>query len=517
MMGFMLSRKTLDDRELPPSPQRRPEAVRASATTKERTKTTVVFLGCVVALWSLGGCGDSTASPDGGSDASMMDAAAPDAPSDTTSPSRPPSRLETVLRDRFLGDRTGACVQGAFFDGQTGITDRALVCAGEQRPYDAQTAFEIGSISKTMTGFLIQRLVREGEMNLEDPLSDYVSVDVPMWEDTPVRLRHLVTHTSGFPSLPASFMPTNFGDPYASLSAQMLIDALPTTMLSWEPGTGWAYSNMAYLLLSHLVATEDGGTFEEALQRHLWTPLGVERSFVETMPADVTMAPSHIPGGTVTPHWTFAPTMAGVGGVRATVDDMMVFARLVLGEGDAESVAIMEATLAQQASAVGGGPRMATGWLFADVGSQEIIWHNGGTGGASSVLAVDRNARQAVVLLSDTSLGNAGGITDVGLHLLSPAVPLADPRREIDAPAALLDALAGEYDLFGLTIVLSNRGGSLHADVSGQPSLTLGYDDAGDFFPRGLNAVLRPVMLPDGTQTFDWYQGGPPTRATRVR
>jgi len=60
--------------------------------------------------------------------------------------------LRAALELRFRGDRTGACVAAALID--NGTTASAYVCANpkSQRPYDEHTAFEIGSVTKTMTG-----------------------------------------------------------------------------------------------------------------------------------------------------------------------------------------------------------------------------------------------------------------------------------------------------------------------------------------------------------------------------
>src|SRR5262249_49762291 len=79
--------------------------------------------------------------------------------------------LRAALEQRFKGDRTGACVAAAVID--NGTTARAYFCADakSQRPYDEHTAFEIGSVTKTMTAALLAEFIARDEVALGDPIA----------------------------------------------------------------------------------------------------------------------------------------------------------------------------------------------------------------------------------------------------------------------------------------------------------------------------------------------------------
>src|SRR5262249_38093173 len=81
------------------------------------------------------------------------------------------SDLRAALEQRFKGDRTGACVAAAVIDG--GTIASACFCANpnSQRAYDDHTAFEIGSVTKTMTAALLAEFMARGEVKLNDPLA----------------------------------------------------------------------------------------------------------------------------------------------------------------------------------------------------------------------------------------------------------------------------------------------------------------------------------------------------------
>ena len=79
--------------------------------------------------------------------------------------------VEAALAQRFKDDRTGACIAAGVID--NGAIATAYYCADpkSQRPYDEHTAFEIGSITKTMTAALLAEFIARGEVTLDDPIS----------------------------------------------------------------------------------------------------------------------------------------------------------------------------------------------------------------------------------------------------------------------------------------------------------------------------------------------------------
>lgn len=428
------------------------------------------------------------------------------------------SALLDALRARLRGDRTGACVAAALIDGDS--TETVFVCADEENPraLDADTAFEIGSITKTMTAFLLAEAVREGKLELDDSLSAHLpeGTTVPSYGDVPIRLRDLVTHTSSLPELPPNFAPDP-ENPYATLTAQQVFDSLGAVELDAEPGTRWAYSNYGYMLLSAIVTRTFERSFESLLEERVFTPLGMKSAFVARAPSDVAIAQGHLSTGSETPAWDFQDDLAGIGGVRASLADMVLYARAALGEGPVEVVRSLR--VAQDELPSGhGAPKMGMGWILEPLGEGEVAWHDGGTGGFSSWIVVDRSARRALVLLLDTSWSNLGGVTELASHLFTPAAfPLPPPRTTETAPAELVEELQGSYLLAGaLPVELRAKEGVLFVQAAGQPEFELRYDSYGDFYPVEFDALLTPAPLADGRLTFVWRQGGGALPAERL-
>ncbi len=422
--------------------------------------------------------------------------------------------LRETVEQRLRGDRSGACFAVAVVDAEV---QRAFVCADadDEGRIGPDSRFEIGSISKTMMGALLADLIRAGKASLDDPLADYLprGTRMPDFEGQPIRLRHIVTHSSGLPALPPGFAPARADDPYASLRPNDLLRTLRDVKLLKPPGSGFQYSNFGAMLLSYAIARRAGEDFERLIETRLFQPLGMVDAGLGRGEGEASDVQGHLPGGQPTAAWTLNADLAGVGGVRATLDDMVAYAQGQLGRGEGEVLASIE--LSQQP--VEAGPRrLGMHWMLAPLDGRDVLVHEGGTGGFSSLMAVDRGAGRAVVVLSDTALTSLGGLGDLGFHLLDARLPLGKPRRIEPAPPALVQELAGRYELAGgLRMELRAVEGGLEIQAAGQPRFEMGYDSAGDFFPTAFDARLQPQRGASG-MSFVWHQGGAANPARRL-
>jgi len=429
------------------------------------------------------------------------------------------AELAGIVDQRLSGDRTGACFAVAVIDGDT--VTRTYRCAdGTPIPrIGADSAFEIGSVSKTMTAALLAQLIADGEASLDDPLSAYLpaGTPVPTFEGQPILLRHVVTHTSGLPALPARMQITNPADPYAALTPEALLASLGDVTLTRAPGAQFEYSNFASMLLSYALAQRTGQPFEALIDAQLFAPLGMTHAYIGQRPDGVRAAAGHLPNGSETPAWTIPGDMAGVGGVRATLDDMVRYVQAQLGHTDGATAAPVLAALQVTQQPVSQAPPMAMNWMIAPLAGRSVLMHEGGTGGFSSLAGFDPEKKRGVVILSDTALTALGGLGSLGAHLLDPSAPVGKPRKLATPPSELVDGLVGAWQLgAGMQVELARKGDTLTIHPAGQPIFELGYDDAGDFFPVQFDALLSPKRAVDGSYSFMWHQGGGAIAATRV-
>jgi serine-type D-Ala-D-Ala carboxypeptidase/endopeptidase len=426
------------------------------------------------------------------------------------------AKLRAAVESRFKDDRSGACIAAAVIDG--GTVAKAYVCAdaSSARPLDDTTAFEIGSVSKPITAVLLAELILRGEVTLDDPIARLLppGTVVPSFDGREITIGHIVTHTSGLPRHASQWKAISL-NPFAGLTERDLLGALAATKLAQGPGSRWEYSNFAMMVLSWALARRSGKDFETLLSERVLAPLGMNDTYVTKRPQHVRLAQGHLGNRMPWIPWEFPVDLAGVGGVRATLPDMVRFLEGELGTRESAITPALARTQ-EQVSAVG--RRMGMGWFIGSTrGGRTIHWHDGATGSYSSFVAFDRAGKRAVVLLSDTSLVTTGGIDKLGLHLLDPSVPAGAPRIATTAAPELIDALAGRYRLqTGLGMALRHKGSALTVQADGQPEFQMGHDSAGDFYPLLFDALLRPKRQADGSYTFTWFQAGAVLEAQRL-
>ncbi len=431
-----------------------------------------------------------------------------------------PSEFEQKMTDMIKNDRTGACLAVAKIGAKI---EKTIVCADpktlDKRKLNFDTAFEIGSISKVMTSHVLAGLIRDSDLTLDTPLSTILpkGTDVPEYEDTPITLKHLITHSSGLPALPSRMSTTDTDNPYAALSEQDLLGSLQDVVLTRAPGSQFEYSNYAMMLLSFGLAHHSGQDFEALLKRYVYVPIGMTNTFSGgSRPRGIAVAEGHSQVGTKASQWNFPKDTQGVGGIRASLNDMIRYAQANLNLIQTEANGLLTQTHQEVLNM--SGQSVGMNWMTAQVGASQLLFHEGGTGGFSSVIALNPGTQTGVVILSDTALTNLGGVGRYALPLFDTSIPAPTPRLKSQAPEKLLKALVGEYTLhdLGLKMTLWEKNGVLMAQATGQSSFALSYDSTGDFYPKKFDALLRPKKTSNG-QSFDWLQGGGVVSATKKR
>ncbi|QZP36826.1 serine hydrolase [Halobaculum magnesiiphilum] len=229
----------------------------------------------------------------------------------------------TMRRDRLPGvsvavvDRDGVRYAEGF-----GARDLA-----GNRPATPETLYGVGSVTKSVTALAIAQLAEAGMLDFDDPVSDHLDVDLGDDPDDPIRLRHLLSHASGVPSLATSealigrrlrrdtdTLPLSTeadfrahvegavggdgrgGDGRGSDTGGDDTDGAgsvgggsvggdaaggPTTAGTEHvgaPGERFAYSNEGYVLLGDVIEACTGRPYDRYVAEHALDPLGLDRA-----------------------------------------------------------------------------------------------------------------------------------------------------------------------------------------------------------------------------------------------
>ena len=169
-----------------------------------------------------------------------------------------------------------------------------------------------------------------------------------------------------------------------------------------------AYSNLGYGLLGHALALREGVDYETLIAGRILEPLGMAGTAVElTQPLRERLAPGHDEELQPVPSWDI-PALAGAGALRSTVNDLLIFLEANLGLRQTPLREAMARAHVPQAADPGLGMDIGLGWVVADDGERRFVWHNGATGGYSSFIGFDPEAREGVVVLSNSVISVDG-------------------------------------------------------------------------------------------------------------
>lgn len=260
--------------------------------------------------------------------------------------------------------------------------------------------YEIGSISKGVTGLLYVDALTRGDVTPETTLGEILPLAGSA--AATVTLTALSTHTSGLPRLAKSPDQWRRGialwrhgtNPYGDTLETVLAQARTASIGRARP----RYSNLGYMLLGHALAAAAGTTYAELVAERMAGPLELGTFYVATTAAD--RRPGAVKGrnrsGRRQEPWT-GEALGPAGGIRASISAMARLTEALL-DGTAPGVAALDPV-----RDFSGGLRIGAAWMTLSGKGRQVTWHNGGTGGFRSWMGVDRGAGAGVVVLSATS------------------------------------------------------------------------------------------------------------------
>lgn len=142
---------------------------------------------------------------------------------------------------------------------------------------NGDSVFEIGSIGKVFTTIILADMVERQELSLSDTVGQFLpgAVKAPKYQNTPITLLDLATHTAGLPRRPANLNPKDEGDPYAGYTVPQMYQFLSEYKLERAPGSRYEYSNTGFGLLGHILSLKAGANYEDLVLSRICVPLGM--------------------------------------------------------------------------------------------------------------------------------------------------------------------------------------------------------------------------------------------------
>lgn len=280
---------------------------------------------------------------------------------------------------------------------------------------DADTIFQIGSVTKSFTAALTAMLVDEGKFHWNDKVSTYLPhfMLYDPWVTREFQVVDLMTQRSGLPSHAGdSLYLLGFDQAYIKHALRYIQPASSFR-------TQYSYVNVLFLYVADLIEKISGKSWDQNMKERIFIPLNMsnssvdKQSFINAKNAaspHVKINDQIVPLNRDWPYVDWVYTAGPAGSVNSNVTDMMkwlsfqinngkIIGQQIISENNMKFIHSPKTPIT--GSADGGNMFYAVGWVYRENNPLPIIWHDGEVTGMKSTVAFVPNAKVGIVILSN--------------------------------------------------------------------------------------------------------------------
>src|SRR5215470_12817113 len=189
-----------------------------------------------------------------------------------------------VDSDRVVGASVALIKNGRVVNQlNTGFADRTASVRT-----DDQTIYHWGSITKALTAISIMQLRDRGKLSLDDKIVRWVpelhAMHDPYGMMDSITLRMLLSHTAGFQNPTWPYGNGKPWEPFEPTTWNQLVAMMPYQELGFKPGTKYSYSNPGFIYLARVIEQITGDPWDAYVQKNIFAPLGLDRSYFRSTP-----------------------------------------------------------------------------------------------------------------------------------------------------------------------------------------------------------------------------------------
>ncbi len=288
------------------------------------------------------------------------------------------------------------------------------------RPVTPKTLFHMASITKLFVGTSIMQLWEQGRVDLDKPVVTYLPyfrLADPRYKT--ITVRQMLRHVSGMPDVEDY----EWEKPqYDDGALERYVRSLTGKKLRWDPGSKFAYSNMAYEVLGDLIAEISGMSFDGYVDANILKPLGMSSStllYKQTDPAKLAAGHTRKKNGPVkvVEHYPYNRAHSPSSNLHSNVADMARWAMASLNRGEFDGRRILKASTydLMWTPDQSGGPATVVGlsWFVSEIKGNSCVLHNGGDDGFLSRLVVFPDQKRAVFYMTNCDFADMKAIDSI--------------------------------------------------------------------------------------------------------
>ena len=266
-----------------------------------------------------------------------------------------------------------------------------------------QDIFEIGSITKVFTANILAKSVIDNKIKLDENINDYL--DIKFKNNISISFKSLANHTSGLPRMPSNFEQeaSSSDNPYKHYDDKYLKDYLINFMEIDNKDIGnSAYSNLGTGLLGYTLSNIYNLNYQELYEKYIFSKYNMKNTAFNIDLVNKKLVKGLDAEGNYTSNWELA-SLASAGGILSNVEDLAKYGIAHFNKSNLDLMLMTKKTVKVD-------DRVDTGLGWHIINSEKSDnkwhWHNGGTGGYTSSMAIDIKNFVGVIVLSNVSAFN---------------------------------------------------------------------------------------------------------------
>lgn len=322
------------------------------------------------------------------------------------------SQIQYKLDSLFKLNKVPGILVASSVKGKHQIYTAGVADKKNNTVFTNETQFEMGSISKTFTAFILESILQKNQI----PDTSLITAFLPdslikNRAISSIQIRHLLNHTSGLPRLPENIgLPEDRLQPYANYNKENLYYYLSKA----EPKTFGkvAYSNLGMGLAGVIAENISGKNYEQLLNEYINKPFQLKHTGIQAakrMPKAVGYFNEETAN-----YWDMS-ILVGAGGIKSDANDLLQY----LDYMAANQLMLVVRSVLQKTTKMNNQVAIAKAWhTIEKEGKTLLYWHNGGTYGFSTFAAFNPTNQNCIVVVINAF--NKNDIADrIGIEIMT--------------------------------------------------------------------------------------------------
>ena len=279
-----------------------------------------------------------------------------------------------------------------------------------------ESVFQLASLTKPFTALSIMKLVEEGKIELQSPITKYID-SLPKGYEM-ITVNNLLTHTAGFPDQ-VNLVYDN--SPVMDISTAKQIEIILNEPLLFPAGEGCSYADPGYFLLGMIIEKASGLKYKDYLQQEIFEPFGMEHSLVEDRWAIIEnrVAPyKYVNNKIINGRRDYQHELPSHFGILSTITDLTKWEIALRDNSIVSSSSLGEmwtpAVLNNGNDALTWGVNYGYGWMLGDVRGHKYAEH-GGFSGTHDLHLIDK--KLSVIVLTNLDIMSKSDPRSIAHHI----------------------------------------------------------------------------------------------------